>query len=86
MALLAEQNLRPTADRSHETIEMTLAAQFPGVFPAYRKLRRRRNELDYPVGADDFADSTESTKALEDARAIVNKAQTLLDQGILTVF
>lgn len=86
MALLAEQNLRPTAERSHETIEIALTAQFPGVFTDFRKLRRRRNELDYPVGEDDFAEAAESTKALAQATALVTKSQTLLDQGILTVY
>ena len=45
-AVLAEQNLRVS---DHVTIERALEAQFAGVFSKYGDLRRRRNELDYPV-------------------------------------
>ncbi len=51
-ALLADQNLR--------AIERVLAAQFGPPFSRFRNLRRRRNELDYPSSADDFADQTEA--------------------------
>ena len=45
MAVLAEQNLRATADGGHVAIEKALVAQFQGVFDGFGRLRRRRNEL-----------------------------------------
>lgn len=86
MALLAEQNLRATAEGGHMAIEKALVAQFQGVFDGFGRLRRRRNELDYPTGPDDFAETDETTKALTAARDMVDSAQRLLDQGALTVY
>lgn len=86
MALLAEQNLRTTAVRSHETLEHVLSAQFGGVFSEFGRLRRRRNELDYPASADDFTNQDEATKALGRAKDIVQSARRLLEEGVLTVF
>ena len=82
-ALLAEQNLRAT---DHVTIERVLATQFGPPFSRFRNLRRRRNELDYPSSADDFADQTEAQKAIGYAREIVDNAARILEQGILTVY
>lgn len=82
-ALLAEQNLRSS---DHVTIERALAAQFGPPFSRFRNLRRRRNELDYPSSADDFADATEASKAIEYASEIVDNAVKILEQGILTVY
>lgn len=86
MALLAEQNLRVTSDGGHVAMEKVLAAQFGGVFDGFGRLRRRRNELDYPASAEDFADAAETQRALASARGIVESAQQILDQGILTTF
>lgn len=86
MALLAEQDLRPTAEGGHVALEHALTAQFKGVFDGFGRMRRRRNELDYPAGPEDFADSAEATRALTTADTIVNDAQRILDQGVLTVF
>jgi hypothetical protein len=86
MALLAEQNLRPTAVGGHLAIERALRAQFQGVFASFSTLRRRRHELDYPSGPEDLAAVEETQKANTDAAAIVDAAQQILDQGVLTVF
>lgn len=82
-ALLAEQNLRST---DHVTIERALVAQFGSPFSRFRNLRRRRNELDYPSSADDFADEQEALKAVEYASEIVANASKILEQGFLTVY
>lgn len=82
-ALLAEQNLRST---DHVTIEQALQAQFGGVFSKYGYLRRRRNELDYPVSGEDFADVTETERAIKDVSEIVESAAEILEQGMLTVY
>lgn len=86
MALLAEQNLRPTAEGGHVALEKALTAQFKGVFDRFGRLRRRRNELDYPTGPEDFADTTEADQALDAAAAIVEDAGRILQQGVLTTF
>jgi hypothetical protein len=86
MALLAEQDLRGTPEGGHVAIEKALAAQFKGVFQRFGSLRRRRNELDYPTGADDFTDPTEAAKALATVTEIVESAQKVLDAGALTIY
>ena len=86
LALLAEQNLRPTQAGGHVVIERALRAQFGGVFSRFNTLRRRRNELDYPTSEEDFADADEACKAIRDAEELVESAQKILDQGVLTTF
>ena len=82
-ALLAQQNLRSS---DHLTIERALAAQFGPPFARFRRLRRRRNELDYPSSVDDFADEHETQEAIQYASEIVDNAGKILDQGFLTVY
>lgn len=86
MALLAEQNLRATAQGGHVAIEQALAAQFKGVFDGFGRLRRRRNELDYPTGPEDSAQTAEVERALGIAASLVDSARRLLDEHVLTSF
>ncbi len=86
MALLAEQDLRPTPLGGHVAIERALTAQFKGVFQRFGSLRKRRNELDYPTGPEDFTDPAEAVRALEVVAEIVESAQKLLDAGALTLY
>ncbi|MCY7401457.1 MAG: hypothetical protein LH477_10975 [Nocardioides sp.] len=86
MALLAEQNLRATAQGGHIAIEQALAAQFKGVFDGFGRLRRRRNELDYPTGPEDSAETAEAERALGVAASLVESARRLLDERVLTTF
>lgn len=74
VALLAEQDLRVTAEGGHLAVEQALIAQFGGVFASFRRLRRRRNELDYPVGPEDFADGDEAAAAIVTSTEIVDNA------------
>lgn len=60
VALLAEQDLRVTAEGGHLAVEQAISVQFGGVFSSFTRLRRRRNELDDPVGPEDFADNAEA--------------------------
>lgn len=85
MAVLAEQNLRATSAGGHVAIEPALNAQFP-VFKNYRRLRQRRNELDYPTSAEDFSSSEESARAITRAEAIVDAADQLIAQKVLTTY
>ncbi len=45
VALLAEQNLRVTAEGGHLAVDQALNAQFGGVFSSFSRLRRRRKRL-----------------------------------------
>jgi len=85
-ALLAEQNLRATGKGGHVAIERALDAQFGQPFARFGALRRRRNELDYPASADDFADEQEAQQAIDRAAGVVDSAAKILEQGILTVY
>jgi len=86
MALLAEQDLRPTPLGGHVAIERALVAQFQGVFQRFGSPRRRRNELDYPTGPEDFTDAVEAGRALDVAAEIVESAQKVLDSCALTIY
>lgn len=86
MALLAEQNLRATGKGGHLVLEKVLAVQFQGVFSDFGRLRRRRKELDYPSGPEDFAEASEARRAIDRATKIVDAAEKILDQGMLTTF
>jgi uncharacterized protein (UPF0332 family) len=86
LALLAEQDLRPTTDGGHVAMEKALTAQFQGVFSGFGRLRRRRHELDYPSGDDDIADTAEAMKAIAAATSMVADADQILSQGLSTVF
>ena len=86
MALLAEQNLRATGGHAHLTIEKVLTAQFGGTFDRFSRLRRRRNELDYPQPGQGFADQPEATRAHGAAGEIVDNAQKILDQKVLASY
>ncbi|HEY5848449.1 MAG TPA: hypothetical protein VIT42_16830 [Microlunatus sp.] len=49
-ALLAAQGLRPKAspEGGHRTVQDAIDAQFPGRFRFFGRMRRLRNELEYP--------------------------------------
>ena len=85
-ALLAEQNLRATGEGGHVAIERTLDAQFGPPFARFGGLRRRRNELDYPASAEDFADEEEARQAILRAAEVVDNAAKVIEQGILIVY
>ncbi|MDQ3480876.1 MAG: hypothetical protein M3423_06030 [Actinomycetota bacterium] len=70
----------------HLAVEQAISAQFGGVFSSFTRLRRRRNELDDPVGPEDFADNAEAAAAVLTSTEIVDNAERILDQGVLTRF
>lgn len=81
-----KQCLRAIAKDGHVAIEKALNSQFGGAFLHFRTLRRRRHELDYPVSSDDFAENTESARAIESAEQMVKNAQEIIKTGQLTAF
>ncbi|MGH3447997.1 MAG: hypothetical protein ACRDP4_10285 [Nocardioidaceae bacterium] len=50
------------------------------------ELGTRRHSLDYPTSAEDFADVSEATRAIRQARDMLDSARTILDTGELTNF
>lgn len=78
--LLAHQGLRPTTKGGHYAVERAARAQFGPGFRQFGALRRRRNELEYPERPGDDATIDEAFEAVENATAIVNAAQGLLEQ------
>ncbi len=90
LALLAQQGLSTQkTDGEDKAIERALTAQFRGLFDSYGLLCRRRSDLDRRAGTDalvDPGDPGESSVALHCATRLVNQAQTILDQRILTIY
>ncbi|MGF1661214.1 MAG: HEPN domain-containing protein [Kineosporiaceae bacterium] len=89
VALLAQQGLRPTARGGHYAVVRVMEAQFPGVegLSSMDRLRRRRNEVEYPdLEAYDAVDDSEVQEAIAVAGRCLASARRLLDEGGLVPF
>jgi hypothetical protein len=78
VALLAQQGLRPTTRGGHLAIDEALRAQFGGTFKAYRTLRIRRNELEYPAYPGELVEIDEVRTAVSQAKQVIEAANQLL--------
>jgi HEPN domain-containing protein len=78
VALLAQQGLRPTTAGGHHTIEEVIRAQFGPSLRAFGGLRRRRNELEYPLYPTEQAGAAEAAETLRTAAEIIDSATKLL--------
>ncbi|HEY1665049.1 MAG TPA: HEPN domain-containing protein [Trebonia sp.] len=78
VALLAEQGLRPTTAGGHYAIEEVIRAQFGPTLRAFGGLRRRRNELEYPLYPTEQATVAEAAESLKTAAEIIDSATKLL--------
>lgn len=78
VALLAQQGLRPTTSGGHYAIEEAIRAQFGPTLRAFGGLRRRRNELEYPLYPTERASAAEAAEALKTADEIINAVTRLL--------
>lgn len=76
--LLAQQGLRPTTAGGHYAIEEVIRAQFGENLRAFGGLRRRRNELEYPLYPTEQADEAEAAETLGAATEIIESAAKLL--------
>ena len=76
--LLAQQGLRPTTHGGHYAVEEIIRAQFGPVFRDFGGLRRRRNELEYPVDPADEAQPFEAADAVAKAGEIIEAVRRLL--------
>jgi len=78
VAVLAQQGLRPTTSGGHYAVEETIRAQFGPVLRAFGGLRRRRNELEYPLYPTEQANAAEAAETLTTAAEIIEAAAKLL--------
>jgi uncharacterized protein (UPF0332 family) len=89
-ALLAAQGLRPKSAGGHVAVQEAMEAQFGGgasrAFRSFNRLRRQRNDLEYPDDAGPRVDADDVADALRTARADLEFANQILDSGKLSVF
>lgn len=78
VGVLAQQGLRPTTAGGHYVIEETIRAQFGPALRAFGGLRRRRNELEYPLYPTEQANAGEAAETLMTAADIIEAAAKLL--------
>jgi HEPN domain-containing protein len=78
VALLAQQGLRPTTVGGHYVIEEVIRAQFGSSLRAFGGLRRRRNELEYPLYPTEQASPAEAAETLKTATEIIDAAAKLV--------
>ncbi len=78
VALLARQGLRPTTAGGHYAVEEAIRAQFGAGLRAFGGLRRRRNELEYPLYPTEKASAGEAAETLTTASEIIDAAARLL--------
>lgn len=78
--LLAQQGLRPTTDGGHVAVVRSVVAQFNGPFTALDRLRRRRNDLQYPSFPGDLIDPGEVRAAVTTVQGFLDAATVLLPE------
>jgi HEPN domain-containing protein len=78
VALLAQQGLRPTTAGGHYAVEEVIRAQFGPALRAFGGLRRRRNELEYPLYPTEQATTEEAAEALTTAAELIDAAAKLI--------
>lgn len=90
-ALLAPQGLRATSRGGHVAIQDAVRCQFSGegglpAFRAFPRLRRTRNDFEYPDIDSPGTSSADAGAAIEDAEAIVKAAMQIFGTGKLEPF
>lgn len=88
-ALLAHQGLRPTTAGGHIVVVEAVNAQFPAVpgLKSIDRLRRRRNQAEYPAPASyDPVTTEEANDAVTVAGECIETAARLIDAPQLGVF
>ena len=78
VAVLAQQGLRPTTSGGHYAIEEVIRAQFGPTLRAFGGLRRRRNELEYPLYPTEQASAAEAAETLETAGDVIEASAKIL--------
>ncbi len=83
-ALLAQQGLRTTQAGGHLAVSDAVRAQFGGPLSGLGVLRRRRNELEYPVFPGEHVEIDEVTAVIATAQNLFDVAHRLM--GNLALF
>lgn len=78
VGVLAQQGLRPTTAGGHYVIEEVIRAQFGPALRTFGGLRRRRNELEYPLYPTEQADEAEAAETLQTAAEVIEAVAKLL--------
>jgi hypothetical protein len=78
VAILAQQGLRPTTAGGHYAVEEVIRAQFGPALRAFGGLRRRRNELEYPLYPTEQATPAEAAETLQTAAELIDAAVKLV--------
>ena len=78
VAILAQQGLRPTTAGGHYAVEEVMRAQFGPALRAFGGLRRRRNELEYPLYPTEQATPAEAAETLQTAAELIDAATKLV--------
>jgi hypothetical protein len=77
-ALLAQQGLRPTTSGGHYAVEESVRAPFGPILRPFGALRRRRNELEYPLDPADRASVGETAEGIRAAAELIDAAAKIL--------
>ena len=90
-ALLAPQGLRATSRGGHVAIQDAVRAQFSGdgglpAFRAFPRLRRTRNDFEYPDVDTPGSSPQDAAAGIEDAQSIVDAAAKVYATGKLSSF
>ncbi len=76
----AQQGLRPTTSGGHYAVEASVRAQFGTILRPFGALRRRRNELEYPLDPGDRASTTEAADGIRTAAELIDAADKILPE------
>ncbi|GII30659.1 HEPN domain-containing protein [Planotetraspora mira] len=79
VGLLAQQGLRATTVGGHYAVQQAVVRQFGAVFEPFGVMRRRRNELEYPIFPDESVEREEAEQALTGAALIIEAAHKMID-------
>lgn len=80
-ALLAQQGLRPRTEGGHIAVATAATAQFGQGFRAFNRMRRIRNQLEYPRSPADLElEQADTRQALADATDTISAVEQLLPQ------
>ncbi|GAA4211917.1 HEPN domain-containing protein [Microbispora amethystogenes] len=81
--LLAQQGLRATTSGGHYAVQQAVTRQFGSAFEPFGVMRRRRNELEYPMFPDESVEREEAERALTAAASIIEAADKMIDHPSL---
>lgn len=88
-ALLAAQGLRATSIGGHIALQDAIRDQFGNVIPMFSqfaRFRRARNQLEYPSDSSGDATLEDVEDIVSTAFEVVEKARTVLREGVLDPF